>query len=571
MPDGTREYESAYFRPSAATLYYPHLTIAADVDLHNRDELLEALGISGSQAASMGDRDLLLAAYAKWEEKCVDFLLGEFAFAIWDDRLKRLFCCRDHCGFRAFLYYHEQGRFVFASDIEPILACPGVPRKLNRRKLAALNVPAGHQRFHRETFHEGILSLPAAAWMTVERDRIRRQSYWVPDLKAHFIPRRPEEAFEALREVLFRAVECRISDDYPVAAMLSGGLDSSTVTAIAARCLEKRNRQMTALAAVLPKDGPPQLADERNYIDEFRAWPNVHIEYVTAPGRGPFDFLDTPHRFYASPMLSSTVYLYQECDRIARSLGARVVLGGEGGELGVSAWSERYYIELAFGFRWFTLGRELVKLRSVRSVSPIRFFGGELLRVLSPPRRREPYALLTPEFLREFQTRRRWSINSPNQRRHHAELLRLWLGKHANGRGQTAFDLLPHSFPLLDKRVLEFCLSLPASLNVQDGYQRYMVRKAMEGVLPKRIQWRTGKTPFSPDYFVRFNSQLGMARDFVASIGKSDPVRSVVDVGLLARLLHPVDPLTGSQDARSRIPITIYTINFLRQFAEFQR
>lgn len=76
--------------------------------------------------------------------------------------------------------------------------------------------------------------------------------------------------------------------------------------------------------------------------------------------------------------------------------------------------------------------------------------------------------------------------------------------------------------------------------------------------------------PYSPDYFVRYNAQLGMARDFVSAIGPKDPVRAVVDVEQLAALTQPVDALSGSAAARDQVPVTMYLINFLRQFPEFR-
>jgi hypothetical protein len=123
---------------------------------------------------------------------------------------------------------------------------------------------------------------------------------------------------------------------------------------------------------------------------------------------------------------------------------------------------------------------------------------------------------------------------------------------------------------LLDKRILEFCLALPAGMNVRDGYQRYLIRRALDGVLPPRIQWRTSKAHFSPDYYVRYNAQLGMARSFVAAIGSRDPVRSVIDVNRIEKMLIPVDVATVNVAARDDVPVTLYTINFLRQFPEFQ-
>jgi asparagine synthase (glutamine-hydrolysing) len=127
------------------------------------------------------------------------------------------------------------------------------------------------------------------------------------------------------------------------------------------------------------------------------------------------------------------------------------------------------------------------------------------------------------------------------------------------------------SYPLLDKRVVEFCLSVPAKYKVRHGYRRYLIRRALNGILPPRIQWRTSKAPFSPDYFFRYNSQLQKAREFVAAVGIGDPIRSVVDINTLDRLLQRPLVADGDDAALSLIPATIYLICFLRQFADFRR
>jgi hypothetical protein len=104
---------------------------------------------------------------------------------------------------------------------------------------------------------------------------------------------------------------------------------------------------------------------------------------------------------------------------------------------------------------------------------------------------------------------------------------------------------------------------------VRGGYSRYLIRTALEGILPRRIQWRTDKKLFAPDYSARFNAQLGKACDFVAAIGPKDPVRSIVDVDRLkARLVPARDAFEW--DSTILIPNTVYLICFLRQFAEFR-
>jgi len=548
------------------------LTIAADVRLHNREDLVGALGIDPVPARQVGDSYLLLAAYEKWGEECGCFLLGEFAFAIWDGRRRRLFCCRDQIGFRPFVYWRMGPRFLFASTPGSILAAPDVPRKLNRQKLAGMVIGGGQHYYPEDTFHAGIVSLPAASWLTVDMTGVRQQLYWEPEIRPELVPRKPEDAFEALRQLLFKAVECRLEDGVTIAAELSGGLDSSAVTAIAARHLENSGRNLLALSAVLPEDRRNQALDEREFIDQFRSWPGVRIEYVTAPGNGPFDSIETPDLFADTPLRTSRFYLYEALERAARSNGTGVVLRGDMGELGPSCKGQRYYTELAVKFQWLTLSRELHKLHTIQGTAPLRCMASRVRELLPhfPGHRFDPFVLLTGDFARSGRALPPLASSTPNQRQHQAAVMRRFLGRAFNRTGQTVHGHIRTSDPLLDKRVLEFCLAAPPNLKVRNGYGRYLIRGSLDGVLPRKIQWRTGKLPFSPDYFSRYNAQLPKAREWVAAVGEKDPIRSVIDVERLGKLLQPVEPGVRSKVARDTVPATIYAICFLRQFPEYR-
>jgi asparagine synthase (glutamine-hydrolysing) len=364
-------------------------------------------------------------------------------------------------------------------------------------------------------------------------------------------------------------VECRLDRDHPVAVSLSGGLDSSSVAAIASLCLQKRNRQLTAIAGVLPEESRVNFADERDYIDEFRSWPNIRMRYVTAAGRGPFDRLNELSRFTVFPMRPGNAFQREEIEAVAIAEGARTLLWGIGGELGPTAWGKRYYVELAVKMRWSALFSELRRLRAVGGVRrPIRMLGAEFLTTLFPARGITSMMLFSRDFLRQYNVASPMVNHWPYHRQFLATQLRHWLRRHAV-RGHATW-LIPPAFPLLDKRVLEFCLALPGSFYVRDGYRRSLIRGALDGILPKRIQLRTTKSPFSPDYPSRFDAQRGIAQEFVAAIGPNDPVRSIVDVEKLGNLLRPNNLKADSPLAASEVPLTCYLISFLRQFSEFR-
>jgi asparagine synthase (glutamine-hydrolysing) len=543
---------------------HPHLKIVGDVRLHNQFD-----------PATHSDLQFILSAYAKWGQECPFHLEGEFSFAIWDETRKLLFICRDHVGSRPLFYWHLGDRFIFASDPVVLLRFPGVPRTLNRRKLAALAVANGWEYYPDETLHAGILSLAPAASLAVTRDGLRHQTYWTPGIDPSLVPRRESDAFAMGRELLFSAVRNRIRGSKVVGTALSGGLDSSAVTAIAARCLEQENRELLAFSSVLPGDHPAGLNDEREYIEEFQSWPNIRIEYVTAPGRGPFEQLDRPGEFEAAFGTSSVRYLDAAVADAAAIGGAEILLSGLRGELGPTASGSGHYLDLAVAGRWPTLARQLRDLRRVRGAErhfePWRRLGGELLDVLQPHRlwRRPLWFHMNPGFERECQAHNPVARGWKNHHQRQLDQTRMFLRRHATRHLTIAPMPVDMIFPLLDRRLLEFCLAAPGSMKVCGGYSRYFVRRALAGLLPEKIQWRTGKIPASPDYFVRFNAQLPKAQEFVARIGPHDPVRSVVDVDRVSGLLRPVDPLSVNSQTTA-IPVSLYVICFLRQFAEFR-
>jgi len=552
---------------------FKHLSVCADVQLHNRQELYSRL-VLDKEAHTWSDSRVLIAAFEKWGEGCARHLLGEFSFAVWDDRSRRLLCFRDQMGTRPFFYWQSGTKFLFASDIRILLSIPGVRRQLNERKLAGMAVFDGQHYYPEETFHRQIFSLPPASILTTDAGGIRKQTYWVPEIRPDLVPRKPEDAYEALREILFQSVECRLPAGSQACAELSGGLDSSAITAIAARCLEKKGRTLLAVAGALPVDFDPANAfqpDEREFIEEFRSWPNIRIQYETAPERGPLDRIEEPSHFFATPVRTTRFFLYEALHETAAAHGAHSILRGVSGEMGPTSLGRRYHLQLAASFHWQVLFRELRMLKAVRGVRPLRFLVGQGIDLFRPfPWKRIDQVLFTRAFETSGRAWRRPRRFTLDQQKHQLSLIQDLLGMHAAWWAKSMEYPIRISQPWLDKRVVEFCLAAPPCLKVRNGYQRNLMRASLEGVLPRKIQWRTSKAPFSPNFAFRFNTQLEKARKFIDAIAPKDPVRTVIDVDRLASILKPADPQKDTPVERESIPATFYVLCFLRQFPEFR-
>lgn len=541
--------------------------LVCDGKIFNRAELLDRLQSRLSPSCPVAS--LIRASYDRWGADCLRYLSGEFSFAIWDESERMLFCATDHVGARPLYYWFRNGRFVFANDPEAVLSHPAVPRLPNLRKIAMRGVLGGSGHFSQETFHEGILALPAGAWIKVDRGGPKPGRFWELDILPGLVPKGEDEACETLQGILVDSVEDRIAGVGSVGALLSGGLDSSSLVALAARSRAKSGGAITALAGVVPGNRGQGAADEKHFIDQFLEWPGVRMSYVSPPpDEGPFSGLDQPEKFSRTFVVTSRHFLYDALQRAALSQNLELLLDGGGGEFGVTSHNRVYFLELAFGLKLPALWRELRGLERHTGVSPIRELAAHVLNYLFPRRHLNPPLLLRAEFVQKYGVEVAPYRPGPDHRKVQLYRTRDYLARRTSAVGAQRW--VPHSYPLLDKRLLEFCLAAPGSLKVQGGYLRVLIRRAMNGLLPPAIQWRTTKAPFSPDYFTRYNYQIEIARSWLARIHPADPVCEVVDLAALRDRLVPFRAGDSESSAYIAVPVTMYLINFLRQFSRFR-
>ncbi|HEY0302164.1 MAG TPA: asparagine synthase-related protein, partial [Rhizomicrobium sp.] len=520
------------------------LVLAGDIRLDNREALFEALRVAHADRASTSDAALILVAYARWGADCATHLLGDFAFAIWDPGARRLFCCCDAYGIRPLFYSFDGKRFLFASAPQLILGIAGVTAKPNHDKFMLLTGPGAIGMLADESWYAGIHFLAGGMTLTVDHRGLRTHRYWEPQEGATLHFRNDDEFREALQPILFDAVRARLRAGAPVTAMLSGGLDSSSIVAVAAMLLERENRSIDVLSVMNPADDPA-FPDERAYIETFRAFPTVRIHPVFAQDKGPFSDLDR-FDFSHGPLQTSRHYLYTAMVEQCAALGSRAVLDGIGGELGLSAYAHGYGAELLGTLRWVSLWRLLVERRAATGASLRGQIKGEIRAsplpdgVLRALGRKDDislhgFGIFAPAFAarlaRRF-TQLRGALPPPRMRPSHRglQLDRLHLRQRRGMPSLYYNTALETRYPLLDRRLLQFCLDTPASFKIRNGYPRSIARIGLEGLLPPQIQRRVTKTPFSPDYMRRYRRQAGEAVQYLEAIGANDPVRAVIDV-----------------------------------------
>jgi asparagine synthase (glutamine-hydrolysing) len=491
--------------------------LTADARIDNRRELASVLGIEKSGDSVCGDDRLILAAYQRWGEQAPEHLVGDFAFAVWDARRQSLFCARDPMGIKP-LYYYRSDRFVaFASEIKAVLACPGVPRSVDELKVA------DHLRWsfddRQRTFYRGVLRLPAAHSLTVSSRSVSLRRYWNLDGARELRLKSNDEYTEAFRELFVEAVRCRTRSRFPVGSTLSGGLDSSSIACTAGHSLPAELRPLRTFSAVFPTLPPRELRwiDERRYIDAVLKSGEFDHSYVYADRSSPLVDWQRVYGHLDEPTLAPNLYLHWEIYKAAAAKGVRVVLDGLDGDTTVSHGLGRF-ADLARTGRWLRLVSEAKALsRRYPRGYPFRQVVWRLgFRPLMPERlvqawrtvRRRPNPQSdVPNLLRREVADRVDAATGPPARSSAFETARQshWraLSSPLMSYTMELADVASSAFaiearyPFFDRRLIEFCLSIPAEQKLHDGWTRAIMRRAMEGILPGEVQWRVDKADLS--------------------------------------------------------------------------
>lgn len=491
--------------------------ITADVRLDNRPELLASLSIAANRAPSIGDAEIILTAYLTWGEACVERLLGDFAFAIWDPRRQALFCARDHFGMRPLYYHHTPDRFfAFASEPRAILVLPQTPYRINEGRIADFLVSQLEGIDKTSTFFEEVYRLPPAHLLTVTPEGMKMRRYWTlepgPELR---LP--TDEAYaEAFLEVFTEAVRCRLRSAGPVGSMLSGGMDSGSVVAVARGLLADEGREplptfsavgpdaetcvetRTIHAALTMQGLEPHLV---NYA-ELEEW-LPELEELTWNLDEPFD---------AHMTLVRTIYL------AAHRQGIKVLLDGVAGDVVLGEGT--YLARLLRRGRWRTAYREAAAQnqfwggayppwRALYQAARSAFVPHSVRRVLAPLRARQRLqrnlreSSICPRFAKRIRLAERLdtlddhgsagaSIPYGVERARAIEHPYLTVGRERYDRVASAVGVEPRD-PFLDRRVVQFCLSLPGEQRLADGWPKMVLRRAMAARLPDAVRWRRGK------------------------------------------------------------------------------
>ncbi len=500
------------------------LVITADLRIDNRQELLDALELKSEPDRIVPDSRIVLFAFLKWGKACVEKLSGDFIFAIWNPSEHSLFCARDHFGMRPFYYHHSGERFVFASSAIAVALALDSPYSLNEGRVADYLLRESEGINKTETFFKEIYRLPAASQLSFCRGKLSIQSYWATESLTELELGSDDDYMDAFREVFSRSVSRCLRAHRPVACMLSGGVDSSSIVGMAVKLRATGN---TSGAGYLSRT-VSQISDDETGCSESACIRAVvehcgldavlrRSDIVEEHARQIGAWLETLEDPFDSSMIQRFLMHLS-----AAEIGHRVVLDGVDGDMIASlpagypaflavngqlgsAFREAFLQRKNFHNRQTSVLRPiagalwpLITYKSLRekrrSQAQKRFLAAEMKLNLIRPEFAEAVGL-EQRFERYSSTLHRCNLEhnrSSGLRAARVERVRVPYLTAAIERYErvAAVGGVEARHPLLDRELTEFCLRLPWDQSCRNGWSKYGLRRLAAEVVPHQIAWR---------------------------------------------------------------------------------
>jgi len=521
--------------------------LVCDARLDRRDTLAQRLGCDPATT----DPALILHAWDRWGEGCVDHLEGDFAFAIWDPEHRRLFAARDRLGVKPLVYRLWPDSFCFASDINCLRSDGDVADPV-----WIAGYLTGQTTQTDRTALRDVLRLEPGHRLLMQFGAVEIRRYW--HLQAATNPAAAGTGAPALRERLGEAVAARMRGG-PVGAMLSGGLDSSSVAMLARRAAP--HDALPVFSMTFPS--LPAM-DESRYIAAVLAEGGFDPVRIEADTGGLFEdmapLLAEQGQPFSGLALATTRRVYAH----AAQSGVRVLLDGHGGDEVISSGLMHLHV-LARQGAWNELWQTLGHARASSGDHPFPVFASLLAQHLRQPLLRALARRVSGRVNRADTTRwrrllsaelvtndaitdrvraisdREIAADTPEQR-HHIALV-------TDPRIAESLEILDRSaawhgiearYPFLDRHVIETCVNAPSADKIRGGWTRSLLRDAMDGILPDPIRQRRDKAHFLP------NLLRGLAQDTTGALprlraGRLDAVAPYVDMAALRQSLDALE------------------------------
>lgn len=477
-------------------------------EIYNYIELKNELINIGHIFKSDSDTEVVLKAYEEWGMQCFKRFNGMWSLAIYDKKKECMVLSRDRFGKKPLFYYKTSEIFIFASEIKAILKFPDIDKKPNYKKV--FRYISGSYRYvdcDNESFFRDIYHIPKSSYVIISGNmQINNYMYWdlLENTSKNFISE--NDAIDSFRELLIDSVRLRLRSDVPVGCMLSGGMDSTSITSIAYKIL---NTQIITFSGITGDQ--KGIYDESEYIDEVVRETKAEHHYIKPEPSDLFTTLTEMLSFHDEPVCTVTWYALYLIAKKIKDEGVPVVLNGHGGdELLAGYWyhyPEFFYdLEKDGEFSCFNSeisqwqqnhGRNISEFTKAKEFIKSFYFDGK-----QENSKYQDYSFcFSLDFIKTFKNEK--SFLTPYDKKSYLsrvlynELMHETVpaSLRAEDRNTMANSIESRS-PMLDYRLTEFCFSLPNNFKIRDGIGKWILRESMKGILPEKVRTRKDKAGF---------------------------------------------------------------------------
>jgi asparagine synthase (glutamine-hydrolysing) len=498
--------------------------ITADARIDGRADLIRDLVAHGCQCSVRStDPELILHGYSVWGEQCVEHLLGDFAFAIWDGAKRKLFCARDHFGVRPFFYARLPGAFLFGNSMDVPLLHPECPDEFYEQAIGEYLVLGSNSDLQR-TVREAIWRLPPSHALVVSGKNVKVHRYWSLPVDPPTVFRRSRDYVDRFLELFEQAVADRLRTDR-AAVLMSGGMDSSSIAAMA-------KQSSTEGATPCAISAHTQTYRRLIPYEEGRLAKFAAAEIGVPWNEFPLDdahllgWRDRPE-FRRSEPWNSPLLTWTQAESLGNPLPGRVVLTGQGGDGIFSSLRMRHCRDRIRDGQWPLLTAELARyLLSEGRLRRLQL-GGYLRAWFGAPVAPDPFPeWIDPDLARRCNLRQRyaqcsaapaWPAESKRAVRPEAHGLMkdaMWPRLFEEYDADNFGGCMEARHPFFDLRLVRYVLSLPALPWCSD---KELLRRSMRGLLPNRIRLRRKQPVFADMLLAHFqNSPKIWLEDFDA-------------------------------------------------------
>ncbi|MBF0487147.1 MAG: asparagine synthase (glutamine-hydrolyzing) [Nitrospirae bacterium] len=516
-------------------------------EVYNYMELKAELSGTGHSFVSTSDTEVILRAYEQWGTECFSKFNGMWAVAIFDKNRGKLVLARDRLGVKPLYYYKSASDFVFASEIKAILKHPKIKKEPNLEKIFRY-VSRNYRYVDTDdtSFFKAIYQVPKSSFIEIDEALATKQTaYWHlnPNLIRHDI--KDKEAIIQFRDIFVDAVRLRLRSDVPVGCMLSGGMDSTSITCAAYKLL--KHPIVTFSGITGQQKG---VYDESEYIDSVIRDTNADYYYIKPDPADIFDTVEEMLGFHDEPICTVTWYSLYLIAKKIKDEGIKVVLNGHAGdELLAGYWDHYhyYFYDLFEDGEIDTMYKEIAAWRDNhnRSNDEIK----KTIRLISAMKKNRglesakftDYSyLLNKEIVEQYMT----VLSQPGEfsdelsRRLYLEMFYETVPATLRPEDRnTMSQSIESRSPFLDYRLIEFCFSLPGRLKIRNGLGKWILREAMKGVLPEDVRTRKDKSGFiapADEWFRTINNAQMYALINSESLSK----RGIFNVGQLNNMFE---------------------------------